>query len=112
EYVGVPLFRRLRHGLMLTDEAQAMLPGIRKGFAGFAEAMAGLASFGQAGYLTVHVQPSVAVKWLVPRLEHFSRAYPDISVRIAASIELVDFAREGIDIGLQFGDGNYPGLVA
>jgi LysR family glycine cleavage system transcriptional activator len=54
--------------------------------------------------------PSIASKWLVPRLEHFLRIAPEADIRIDVSSEPLDFGRDEIDVAIRFGDGNYPGL--
>jgi LysR family glycine cleavage system transcriptional activator len=54
--------------------------------------------------------PSFAAKWLVPRLDRFLLRYPQTDVRIEVSQRLIDFAHEDVDIGIRFGNGNYPGL--
>ena len=55
------------------------------------------------------VAPAFASKWLVPRLERFDAAHPDIDVRISASLEVVDLDREGFDAAIRLGRGSYPG---
>src|SRR6266702_737017 len=40
--------------------------------------------------LTVSCLPSLAAKWLVPRLAAFQQGHPDIEVRIATSMHVVD----------------------
>jgi LysR family glycine cleavage system transcriptional activator len=56
------------------------------------------------------VLPSFASKWLVPRLGRFRAAHPDLDLRISASSQLVDFARDDVDVGIRMGRGVYPGL--
>jgi LysR family glycine cleavage system transcriptional activator len=58
------------------------------------------------------VAPIFATKWLIPRLEGFRAAHPDIDVRLSATLELADFERDGIDAAIRCGRGRYPGLVA
>jgi LysR family glycine cleavage system transcriptional activator len=67
---------------------------------------------GRAGEapLTVSAAPSFAGKWLLPRLENFRSAHPDIEVRIDANPRLTDFDRDNVDIGIRYGRGRYPGL--
>jgi LysR family glycine cleavage system transcriptional activator len=60
--------------------------------------------------LVVSTGPSFAAKWLAPRLFSFMDEHPEIEVRISANLKLVDFSRDGIDVGIRFGEGNYPGL--
>ncbi len=111
DYLGVQLFRRFNRSLLLTDAGQLCLPGVGDGFDLLVASMARLESRDRSGVLTVSVVPSLASKWLVPRLERFTEHFPDIDVRISASMELVDFHRDQVDIALRFGLGNYPDLL-
>jgi LysR family glycine cleavage system transcriptional activator len=106
-----PLFRRVNRTLLLTDAGQACLPGIRDGFQRLAEAIDSIDAVGRAGVLTVSVAPSFAAKWLVPRLDRFQDAYPDLDVRVSASMQLVDFARDDVDVAIRYGAGQYPDLL-
>jgi LysR family glycine cleavage system transcriptional activator len=110
ERLGVRLFRRLPRGLLLTEEAQRYLPPVRDAFDQIAAATEQLAAGGSGGRLTVSVLPSFAAKWLVPRLGRFRAAHPDVDLRISASSQLVDFARDDVDVGIRMGRGAYPGL--
>ncbi len=110
ERLGVRLFRRLPRGLLLTEEAQRYLPPVRDAFDQIAAATARLAVAGSSGSLTVSVLPSFAAKWLVPRLGRFRAAHPDLDLRISAATQLVDFARDDVDLGIRMGRGSYPGL--
>jgi LysR family glycine cleavage system transcriptional activator len=109
-YMGVKLFRRVGNSLLLTDAGQASLPGLGEGFDRLANAIERLKEHDARGPLHVSVAPAFASKWLVPRLEHFDTAHPDIDVRISASLEVVDFDREGFDVAIRLGRGSYPGL--
>ncbi|MGQ0665233.1 MAG: transcriptional regulator GcvA [Pseudomonadota bacterium] len=111
DFLGVPLFRRLNRALFLTDAGQACLPGIRDGFDRLLTAIDQLGTVGHGGVLTVSVAPSFAAKWLVPRLDRFQSAHPDIDVRVSASMQLVDFATNDVDLAIRYGAGRYPGLV-
>ncbi|KAE9627677.1 transcriptional regulator GcvA [Parasedimentitalea maritima] len=109
-YLGVVLFRRMTRAVQLTEEARAVLPLVTEGFDKLAEAVDRLAQNEASGLLTVSCVPTFAVKWLLPRLPHFSSLYPDIDVRLDASLEIRDFDRDGIDVGIRLGMGDYPGL--
>jgi LysR family glycine cleavage system transcriptional activator len=60
--------------------------------------------------LTATVAPSFAAKWLIPRLHRFRAEWPDIAVRIDTDLAELDLVRAGIDLGIRFGSGDYPGL--
>ena len=108
--LGVVLFRRKTRAVELTEEARAVLPLVSEGFDRLAEAVERLGVDEEAGLLTVSSVPTFAVKWLVQRLPDFSGQYPDIDVRLDATLEVRDFDRGGIDLSIRLGLGDYPGL--
>ena len=110
EQLGVALFRRLTRALRLTEAGQAALPAMRDGFDKLAEGVARARAHESSGAVTVSVGPSFAAKWLVPRLDRFREAHPDIEVRIDATDKVVDFELDNVDLAIRYGRGNYPGL--
>jgi LysR family glycine cleavage system transcriptional activator len=62
--------------------------------------------------LRVTASPSIAAKWLVPRLDGFLALFPSADVRVDVSSQVLDFTRDEVDIALRFGTGHYPGLQA
>jgi len=112
DYLEVRLFRRAGNSLFLTDAGQAFLPGLRAGFAELERAMDALREHDSRGPLVLSVAPIFATKWLIPRLDAFRAAHPDIDVRISATLELADFERDGVDAAVRAGRGRYPGLVS
>jgi len=110
ERLGVSLFRRLNRALLLTDAGQGFLPPLREAFDRMAEATERLRGNDLRRVLTVTTLPSIAAKWLVPRLGRFRENHPDIDVRIDASLHLTDFARENVDVALRYGRGQWDGM--
>lgn len=111
EFLGVQLFRRLNKALLLTDAGQAMLPALREGFDRLDEAVKASRAAGAHRALTVSVAPSFGARWLVPRLYRFRQGHPGFDVRIDATHQLVDFARDDVDLAIRYGTGAYPGLA-
>lgn len=110
EYLEVKLFKRMNRQIVLTDAGQLFLPSISEGFARIAEAVETVRQQRSEGPLTITSAPSFVSKWLIPRLGDFKSAHPGIDVRIDTSDRLVDFVHEDIDVGIRFGDGEYPEL--
>ena len=108
--LGVSLFTRSRKGLRLTGAGAALYPVLSESFAAITSVLARLREREHSGPLTVSVVPSFAAKWLVPRLGRFSEQHPEIDVRISASVNLVNFDREDMDLAIRLGLGVYPGL--
>jgi LysR family glycine cleavage system transcriptional activator len=112
DFLGVPLFRRLNRALLLTDEGQAYVATVRELLERLGDATDRLRRRDEQGGLTVSTTMSFTIKWLVPRLARFREKHPEIDVRVGADDRLIDFARDGIDIGIRYGRGEYPGLKA
>ena len=111
DHVGLPLFMRNGRGLALTDAGAAGLRDLREGFARLCAAMDAIDSLGEAGVLSVSVAPSFAAKWLLPRLGSFQSAHAEIDVHVSASMQLVDFVKDGVDIAIRYGAGRYSDLA-
>lgn len=110
DYFEVQLFKRLTRALRLTDAGQSVLPTLQEAFDKLLEVDEVLRDRENDRLITVSVAPSFGAKWLVPRLERFQKLYPDYDLRLDASDDLVDFDRDGIDVGVRYGLGDYPGL--
>lgn len=114
-WLGVPLFHRNSGGrvrLVATDPALLALPDIRSGFERLSLGLERLKAGYVSGVLTVAVSPAFAAKWLLPRLESFQSQWPDTDVRLDTNLKPVDFIAQRIDIGVRYGLGEWPGLVA
>ncbi|MBL4907531.1 MAG: transcriptional regulator GcvA [Sneathiella sp.] len=110
EWLGVALFKRLNRAVMLTDEGQTYVLGVREGLVAINTATDKLVKRDSSGALTVSTLPSFAVRWLLPRLSRFREEYPDIDVRLSATDFLTDFNRDDVDLVIRYGSGDYPGM--
>jgi LysR family glycine cleavage system transcriptional activator len=109
-YLRVRLFLRRRQGLQLTEAGERALPGVRAGFDRLARAVEGLRTTEQQRALTISIAPSLAAKWLVPRIDSFRRDYGGGEIRIDATERMADFRQDDVDVGIRYGFGHYPGL--
>ena len=113
--IGIPLFRRVTRGLELTEAADACLGRLREGFGALADAVDLMRAHTLVQTITVGAPPSFAGRWLVPRIQGFVSAYPDIDLRVAAGKNFIDDRQyasrpdfDGADIAIRFGLGRYP----
>lgn len=112
DILQVPLFIRDSHGVSLTEAGQQLLPGLSIGFEQLEGAVQQLKRNTRQQHVTISATPSFAAKWLVPRLENWTKLHPEIDIRISASLGLANFIADGIDIAIRFGSGIYEGLNA
>jgi LysR family glycine cleavage system transcriptional activator len=109
EHLGLALFRRAA-GVTLTEPAEAALPLLSDAFDRMERAVERLRMGREHGPLVVSAPPSFAARWLIPRLERFQALHPEIDLRLAASIKLVDFDTEDVDLAIRYGAGHYGPL--
>jgi len=101
EFVGVPLFERRHKALALSAAGEAYYRAIAPVLEELREATRRLRETRTGHVLTVTTTVSFASLWLVPRLARWRKARPKVDVRIAATQELVDMEREGIDLAIR-----------
>lgn len=100
-FVGVPLFERRHKALALTEAGQAYYRAVAASLEQIREATRRLRETRSGHVLTVTTTVSFASIWLVPRLARFRKEHPRVDVRIAATHEVADLAREGIDLAIR-----------
>ena len=110
EHFGKDLFIRHNRQLELTEEAELYMLVLRDAFDRIREGTRRLTETADDNVLTVTTITSFAVQWLVPRLTSFQKLHPEIDVRITTSLSIVDYAEMGIDAGIRFGKGDWPGM--
>jgi LysR family glycine cleavage system transcriptional activator len=110
--LGVALFVRNGRHVRVTPEGRKFAQALGKSFADIALAADLLRPKQGCRRLSISAIPSFAARWLAPRLGQFIERHPGIEVLLQASGHLQDLERDGIDVGIRFGKGRYPGLVA
>lgn len=108
--LGVPLLYRQGRGLTLTEEGETLAAALRDGLGQIAAAVAQITGPAQTRPLRVTMTPSFASQWLMPRLRGFWSAHPDVPLTLHPDKRVIDLHREGMDLAIRFGDGNWPGL--
>ncbi len=103
EHFGAPLFRRLNRAVELTEAGHALVPGTRDAFQSLQTAWRAARRTQESGVLTITAGPAFTAKWLAPRLFAFAQAHPDLELRFVASLKLMDFDRDDVDIAIRFG---------
>ena len=99
--LGSRLFDRLPRGLALTHDGAAYFADVQRALHAIAYATDRLVR--RRATLTISTTPSLASKWLIPRLAPFTDAHPDIDVRVIADPRLATFRNDGVDLAIRYG---------
>jgi len=111
DWLGSALFHPNGRAVTLTSAGQAYLPAVRQTLTLLASA-ADQACRGAGNRLHISAAPIFASRILVPRLPRFSETHPHIAVSVDTSHKVVEFPRDGADLGIRRGHGRWPGLSA
>ncbi|MCF4164105.1 LysR family transcriptional regulator [Zavarzinia compransoris] len=108
--LGVELFARVRQRVVLTEAGRFYAESLRDTLSRFAAATAQTIAFkGGGGTLDLAILPTFGTRWLIPRLPDFFARHRDVTIRFATRLRPFDFAREGLDAAIHFGDAHWPG---
>ena len=110
DQIGVALFTRTSRSMTLTREGEILSTAASESLEMLARAVKRIKRLENRKVLKVSASPSIAAKWLVPRLDRFLDQAPGAEVRVDVSTTALDFERDDVDIAIRFGQGRYPGL--
>ena len=112
DLLGLRLFERTGTGLILTEAGSIYAQKIRTKLQDIETATLELLAYrGQGGELTIACLPTLGARWLVPRLNKFTTAHPEILIHIVTKIEPFEFAEQDIDAAFHFGEGSWAGAL-
>lgn len=111
ERLGLELFERTPQGLKPTAALRQILPQLTSGFTALADAVASLKP-GNEKVLTLTVGSVFASRWLIWRIAKFNKLFPEIEVRLVVTGTMIDLSHSDIDVGIRFGRGKWPGVMA
>lgn len=112
-YLGVPLFNRIRKRISLTEAGQAYMRQVIDGLDRLErDTVAIMTHRGVDDVLEVAVIPTFATRWLIPRLPDFQRQCPGITLNLTTRAEHFLFADTAIDAAIHFGSAVWPGALS
>ena len=110
--LGQPVFRRLNRAVELTEAGRSLAPGARDAFATLSSAWQSTKRLNDNGMLTVTAGPAFTSKWLAPRMYEFAQTHKEIELRFWATLRLIDFNRDDVDVAIRFGLGQDKGVYS
>jgi LysR family transcriptional regulator, glycine cleavage system transcriptional activator len=109
-HLGTTLLTKAGRGIVLTEAGERYFEMIGDQVEHISEATQRIRGFRSRSILTVRATPTLASKWLLPRLRGFLDANPDVELRLNGTTEPTDFSRETVDVEIRHGEGRWPGI--
>jgi LysR family transcriptional regulator, glycine cleavage system transcriptional activator len=112
DHLGRSLVQRDGRGVSLTADGEQLAEGLSEGFAAMLRAVEALRAGEADRPVRVTLTASFAAQWLMPRLKDFWERHPDIGLSLHPDARVVDMHRERMDLGIRYGNGDWPGVEA
>ncbi len=107
EQLGVELFRRTQHGMTLTPAGADYARQVTQRLDALErDTLDLMGRRGQGESLTLAVVPTLATRWLIPRLAELAREQPELTVHIDAQTRPFLFSDTGVDAAIFAGTGD------
>jgi len=109
-FLGIPLFRRERRQVFLTPAGERYLSSVEHALDEVDVATRRLMTMPNTSAVNISVAPAYLTRWLFPRIRDFQDRYPDVELRLSASLGEVDFDHSDTDMAVYFGRGEWDGV--
>jgi DNA-binding transcriptional LysR family regulator len=110
EFLGVPLFNRVKKRLCLTDAGRLYAAQVREHLERIErDTLAAMARRGSGGILELAVIPTFATRWLIPRLPQFYARHGRITLNLTTRAEPFLFEDTRFDAAIHFGSPIWAG---
>lgn len=102
EDLGFSLFEKSGRGLRLTPAGETLNLTVGRFFTELASTVQSLrAADARQNALVLSCEPSVAMRWLIPRLGGFQADNPDIALHLSVGGGLVAFRKDHVDLAIR-----------
>jgi len=102
EICGRALFRRRPRPLALTAAGEQLFPIMRNGFDAFAAAIASISPRAAQRPLRVTSPNAFASRWLIPRLPHWRKTHPQVSLEVIGTDKVLDLRDGDADVAIRY----------
>ncbi|WP_336346507.1 LysR substrate-binding domain-containing protein [Pseudomonas monsensis] len=111
ETIGVELFERRNRAIFLNHAGRLLFNVTGPLFEQLEGAVYRLQQEVQNQVLVVSCEPTIAMKWLIPRLPDFHKACPHVQVQLLTAGGPIDFARSGANLAIRRDDFHWDATV-
>jgi len=112
EQLGATLFERANRAVRLTPAGRKLQQSVAMGLEHIANTAREIGQAHDARPIRIATTVAFATFWLMPRLNAFRRAQPQIDLHLTASDREEDIFADGVDISLTCGEKHNPGRDA
>ncbi|MEV7278998.1 LysR substrate-binding domain-containing protein [Streptomyces sp. NPDC093111] len=107
--LGTPLFERGPRSLRPTPQARRLAAAVREALDLIESAAREVSGRDRdAGPLALSCEPTLLMRWLIPRLPELAARHPELNVHLSAGGGLVAFARDTVDVAVRRDDFPVP----
>ena len=104
EALGVELFERRNRAVFLNAAGNTLYKVTAPMFEQLENTVYRLQRAAREDVLVVSCEPTIAMKWLIPRLPDFKRRHPAIQVQLLTAGGPIDFTKAGVDLAIRRND--------
>ncbi|MER7519802.1 LysR family transcriptional regulator [Streptomyces sp. NPDC126499] len=106
--LGTTLFERGARSLRPTPQARRLAAAVREALDLIEAAAAEVSGRDPGGPLALSCEPTLLMRWLIPRLPDLAARHPGLTVHLSAGGGPPDFARDTVDVALRRDDFPVP----
>ena len=105
--LGLTLFARKGRSIDPTEPAILLAHYVNAGFEEIGEGIRRITRTQSRNRINVNASPYFATRHLLDRLARFRDILPDSDLRLTTMVDLPDFARDDVDVAIQWGFGDW-----
>lgn len=108
DYLGQPLFKRVKRRVIVTDAGHDLLKTVEDMLAHLEDGIRRLDQYKKPHQFIVHTSSAFASNFLVPRLDAFKTAQPELDVWLYTTDGEPDIELTEVHAAILFGRGSWP----
>ena len=112
-WLGVPVTTAGagRRGLAFTRQGEALGKATLAALQEIARLAGAMREAKSGRTVTIATAPSLAARWLLPRLPEIERALPRVELSVVVDQRLTDLDTTDVDLAIRIGDGNWRDVI-